>query len=269
MFNMSTEINIGGIKFTGGKMFAALTALSSAAGIVWGAALLWDDYEGHKKKLSNLDPDGIAVQVETSMIKVEEAISYAKDIKQDLRTDVINVENALEDVHKAIREVENRNRVAVSEAKRWFDEKLSIVETQGQLAEANNRKVMQDFQQWFDEKIDKVDQKSQAFEEDHLKSVQDFQRWFDERVQTYEDRSNAQLDKARATLSNAQELFDARVIAINESLLESEQRTKQTVTDAQKWFDERVVSTESRLKEVEERMNKRIDRALTNILADQ
>jgi hypothetical protein len=52
-------------------------------------------------------------------------------------------------------------------------------------------------------------------------------------------------------------------------LLESEQRTKQTVTDAQKWFDERVVSTESRLKEVEERMNKRIDRALTNILADQ
>lgn len=88
-------------------------------------------------------------------------------------------------------------------------------------------------------------------------------------MQTYEDRSNAQLDKARANLSNAQELFDARVIAINESLMESEQRTKQTVTEAQKWFDERVVSTESRLKEVEERMNKRIDRALTNILADQ
>lgn len=60
---MSTEINIGGIKFTGGKLFAVLTALSSAAGIVWGAALFWDDYEGLKKKLRNLDPDGIAVQL--------------------------------------------------------------------------------------------------------------------------------------------------------------------------------------------------------------
>lgn len=105
-----------------------------------------------QEKLANLNPNAIAVQVETSMIKVEEAIGYAKDIKQDLRTDVINVENAMEDVHKSIREVENRNRVVVSEAKRWFDEKLSIIETQGQSAEANNRKVMQDFQQWFDEK---------------------------------------------------------------------------------------------------------------------
>ena len=46
------EIQVGGIKFTGGKMVAVLTALSSAAGIVWAGALFWGDYQLMKNKIN-------------------------------------------------------------------------------------------------------------------------------------------------------------------------------------------------------------------------
>ena len=47
------EIEVGGIKFTGGKMVAVLTALSSAAGIVWAGALFWGDYMDMKDKIDS------------------------------------------------------------------------------------------------------------------------------------------------------------------------------------------------------------------------
>jgi len=52
-------------------------------------------------------------------------------------------------------------------------------------------------------------------------------------------------------------------------LVELEERNRQSMTASQKWVDERIVSMDAQMKELEERMNKRIDRALTNILADQ
>ena len=33
---MSTEVEFGGVKFTGGKMFVLLTALSTLGGAAWG-----------------------------------------------------------------------------------------------------------------------------------------------------------------------------------------------------------------------------------------
>ena len=66
------EVEVGGIKFTGGKMAAVLMALSTAAGIVWGAAEFWGDYMDMKERieayeapdLSHIDKE-LAVQKET------------------------------------------------------------------------------------------------------------------------------------------------------------------------------------------------------------
>lgn len=266
---MSTEINIGGIRFTGGKLFAVLTALSSAAGIVWGAALFWDDYEGLKKKLRNLDPDGITVQVDTSMIKVEEAISYAKDIKEGLRDDVINVEKAMDDVESAMRDVEGRNRQAISEAKGYFDERVSLVDSRAKENELSNRKYIQELQKQFDGRLDALNAAARANEKADQKAMQDFKTWFEGRIKATEAQFAEQIKAVSIQIKN-NEADNRKVLQEAQQLLvELEERNRQSMTASQKWVDERIVSMDAQMKELEERMNKRIDRALTNILADQ
>ena len=46
-----TSIEIGGIKFTGGKVFAILTALSAAVGTLYGAFEVYKDYMDMKKQI--------------------------------------------------------------------------------------------------------------------------------------------------------------------------------------------------------------------------
>jgi len=266
---MSTEINIGGIKLTGGKMFAVLTALSSAAGIVWGAALFWDDYEGLKKKLRNLDPDGISTQVDMSMVKVEEAIDYARAIKEDLRDDVVSVEKAMDDVETSMRDVEGRYRMAISEAKGYFDERVSLVDSRAKENELSNRKYIQELQKQFDGQLDALNTAARANEKANQKAMQDFKTWFEDRIKATEAQFAEQIRIVGAQIKN-NEAENRKVLQEAQQLLvELEERNRQLMTTSQKWVDERIVSMDAQMKELEERMNKRIDRALTNILADQ
>jgi len=81
-----------------------------------------------KEKLAGLDTGAIEAQLETSMIKLDEAIDYAKDIKDDLRSDVIQVEKALGQVEDRIRQVEGENRETIRDAKDHFEAKTEKVE---------------------------------------------------------------------------------------------------------------------------------------------
>ncbi len=44
---------------------------------------------------------------------------------------------------------------------------------------------------------------------------------------------------------------------------------REMVQNAQRWFDQRTVAIDVKLKELEERLNQRLDRELTNRLAEQ
>ena len=134
----------GGFKVGGGKSFAVLTALSSAAGIVWGAALFWNDYENLKAKLADLEPEAIQHQIDNAMVKLDEGVSYAKDIKTDLRSDVIAVEKALGEVEARIRTTESENRAMVKEAQRWFDQRTAMVEQNQKMMEERLQKQIRD-----------------------------------------------------------------------------------------------------------------------------
>jgi len=72
------EIEVGGIKFTGGKMFAVLTALSTAAGIVWGASIFWQDYMSMKEQIeSYVSPD--LSHIEQELAVQDEKMNGIKD----------------------------------------------------------------------------------------------------------------------------------------------------------------------------------------------
>lgn len=97
------EFEFGGVTFKGGKMFAVLTALSTLGGAAWAGFEFYSDYMDMKEIVQNIDVDAIAAEnekviltMDNQMIRIEEAIEYTRDIKSDLRADVMEMEQLVE-----------------------------------------------------------------------------------------------------------------------------------------------------------------------------
>lgn len=138
------EVEVGGVKLTGGKGLAIMMGIGSLIGTLYGGFEVYKDYMDMKNKLANLDPGVIQVQIDSAMLKLDESVGYAKDIKNDLRTDVIQVEKALGDVEQRIRNTEAENRTMVKEAQRWFDDRTQAMDAKlVSLEERMNKRITQ------------------------------------------------------------------------------------------------------------------------------
>jgi hypothetical protein len=65
------EVEFGGVKFTGGKMFAVLTALSTLGGAAWGGFEVYKDYMDMKEIITNIDTDAIDARNNEIEIKLD------------------------------------------------------------------------------------------------------------------------------------------------------------------------------------------------------
>ena len=97
------EFEFAGTTFRGGKMFAVLTALSTLGGGFWAGFEVYKDYMDMKEIVQNIDVDAIAAEnakvmlkMDEQMLRIEEAIEYTRDIKSDLRQDVLEMEKLVE-----------------------------------------------------------------------------------------------------------------------------------------------------------------------------
>ena len=126
------EVEVGGIKFRGGKIFVILTALTTAGGALWGGFEFYKDYLDMKEQvqeyvapdLSGFDKD-IAltkeemksktdlIQTEVNMIiqememimsEIRLVSDVANELKNDLRQDVRRVEKIVNDVEQQVKE---------------------------------------------------------------------------------------------------------------------------------------------------------------------
>jgi len=122
------ELDVGGVKVKGGKGLAVLMAIGSLIGVLYGGFEVYKDYTDMKEKLANLDVQAVEAQIDTAMVKLDEAIDYAKDIKNDLRSDVIQVEKAIGLVERRLRDMESENRTSKKKKKKWFDERTSSID---------------------------------------------------------------------------------------------------------------------------------------------
>ena len=129
---MATEVEVGGIKFRGGKIFLLLTALTTAGGALWGGFEFYKDYLNMKEQiqeyvapdLSGFDKE-IAltkkemesktdlIQTEVNMIiqememimaEIRLVSDVANELKNDLRQDVRRVEKIVNDVEQQTKE---------------------------------------------------------------------------------------------------------------------------------------------------------------------
>ena len=133
--NNKTEIEFGGLKFSGGKMFALLTALSTLGGAAWGGFEVYKDYMDMKEIIANIDISEIKAQndllqekLDAAIKKVDTAIDYSRDIKNDLLDQITTIDNNVRRVEKQTRETEQTVREIVQNAEARFENKRDALQ---------------------------------------------------------------------------------------------------------------------------------------------
>jgi|TARA_B110000908_G_C10251133_1_gene452099 DNA anti-recombination protein RmuC len=151
-----TTVEVGGVKFTGGKLFLVITVISSICGAAWGGFEFYNDYRMMKTKIERYTaPDltgldkRIAIQgekfaivdahmefvskeidlfkEEITMIKEinDEHYQTLKDLKQTMRDDITRQEKIIDKVEDEVQKTEDDVRQLISIADGRFENKRS------------------------------------------------------------------------------------------------------------------------------------------------
>jgi len=117
----------GGIKFKGGKIFAIITALVTSVGALWGGFEFYKDYltmkeqiqeytapdlSGFDKRIDLVQQQVDMLQGEISMVleEVELVASTAKELKDDLKADVRQLEQDSRHTESLVNSIKNSTR---------------------------------------------------------------------------------------------------------------------------------------------------------------
>jgi len=123
------EFEIGGMTFKGGKMFVMLTALSTLGGTAWAGFEFYSDYMDMKEVVQNIDTGEIESRNKIIEQKLDDAISYTRDIKSGLRDDIISIEKQADRVEDKVRESEEKVRLMIDNANDRFETKRDALKS--------------------------------------------------------------------------------------------------------------------------------------------
>lgn len=115
------EFEFAGITFRGGKIFVLLTALSTLGGASWAAFEFYKDYMDMKEVVANIDVSAIEARNDIIETKLDEAIDYTRDIKTDLRDDIMRVESQTDRVENMVRLSQDKVRSMIDKADERFE----------------------------------------------------------------------------------------------------------------------------------------------------
>ena len=147
------EVEYGGVKLTGSKLFMIIPLVSMLGGGLWAGFEFYKDYMDMKEQiqsyvapdLSEFDKQLAVIQEEMKVTKEEvliirdaigEQVQFMRDTKHDLRDDLVRMEKILDKVENDIDMVEDEATALMDRSKK---------DTRDMIVDANNR---------FNDKID-------------------------------------------------------------------------------------------------------------------
>ena len=115
------EFEFAGMNFKGGKAAIVFTALSTLGGALWAGFEFYADYMDMREVVANIDVGVIEARNAVIETKLEEAITYTRDIKNSLKDDITRIERVSDnaasrvkviqdDIDDRLREVSNLTR---------------------------------------------------------------------------------------------------------------------------------------------------------------
>ena len=145
------EVEVGGVKFTGGKMFAVITALSTLGGVAWGAFEFYNDYRNMKEQISEYvapDLSGINERISVMEEQVINAVDNTRTIKLDLKRDIQNIETQVDRVEEIVKDTQDS-----------IDATLREVEIVNRESEKDTRDRMRETEDRIDAAMEKLEKK--------------------------------------------------------------------------------------------------------------
>ena len=145
------EFRIFGIKVTPMTAMAALTAVGSLIGMLYGGFLMYqkveqviefvDQQEQYQELMASYD--GRMKIIET---KLEEAVDYTRDIKGSLKDDILQIEKQVDRMEDKLRGQEEENRTIIANAEERFENKRDRLqndydEKANRLQESNTNRI--------------------------------------------------------------------------------------------------------------------------------
>ena len=147
------EVEYGGVKLTGSKLFMIIPLVSMLGGGLWAGFEFYKDYMDMKEQIQNyVAPDLSEFDKQLAVIKEEmkvtkeevliirdsigEQVQFMRDTKHDLRDDLVRMEKILDKVENDIDAVEDEATELMDRSKK---------DTRDMIVDANNR---------FNDKID-------------------------------------------------------------------------------------------------------------------
>ena len=147
------EVEYGGVKLTGSKLFMIIPLVSMLGGGLWAGFEFYKDYMDMKEQIQNyVAPDlsefdkKLAVMSEEMKVTKEEVliirdaigeqVQFMRDTKHDLRQDLVRMEKILDKIENDIDNVEDEATALMDRSKK---------DTRDMIVDANNR---------FNDKID-------------------------------------------------------------------------------------------------------------------
>ena len=178
------EVEYGGIKATGGKLFVIISLLGTLGGALWGGFEFYKDYQDMKKQikayvapdLSGVDKKLEVLTVEVTTTKelisteinsikdiVDEAQDTTRDIRTTMKTDINMFSDQIAAIDKrsredgletrtAMRNAENEVRALIADTSKRWDDKLQKVDNKLQTVD----NLMEMLETKLDKKITKA-----------------------------------------------------------------------------------------------------------------
>ena len=104
------EVEIAGAKIKGGKLLLVLPVLGTLAGGLWAGFEFYKDYMDMKEVIANIDVNAIKAENKVLETKLDDAITYTRDIKGDLKTEIMRTEAIVESIERRVNTIQDSTR---------------------------------------------------------------------------------------------------------------------------------------------------------------
>lgn len=140
------EFRILGFKVT----FMSVSALAAVLGTVIGGLYFGFTMYQKIEEVAGLDVGAFEQRMEVIETQLDEALGYARDIKGDLRDDILNIEKTVDRVEDKVRETEREVREIVQNAEERFENKRDALQndydTKANRLQESNQNRMDDLE---------------------------------------------------------------------------------------------------------------------------
>jgi len=106
-----------GLRMTPATIAASFALLSTLVGTLYGGFLMYQKVE----EVAGMDLGAYQQQMEIMDAKVQEALDYARDIKNGLKDDIIQLEKQVDRAEDAVRSNEEKVRTLIDDAEKRFE----------------------------------------------------------------------------------------------------------------------------------------------------